>query len=217
MPVSDLHRQVAAIALGVAARHGFALAGGNALMSHEVIDRPTSDVDLFTDDEHGVEAAAGDVEDALTAAGFEVDCQDKTGGLADIFPGMGEGLAEWIVTAPGGEQVQVQMSYFARARRPVVMEIGPVLDLDDVAAGKTCALAGRALPRDYIDVAALLRHYSTDGLMALARKMDPGLAPAEFADAVRRLDGMQDSVLARYGLTAGQVAWVRGQFADWPR
>ena len=42
MPVSDLHRQVAAVALAAAAEHGFALGGGNALLAHGVISRPTA-------------------------------------------------------------------------------------------------------------------------------------------------------------------------------
>jgi hypothetical protein len=33
MPVSDLHREVAAVALRAAARHGFALSGGSALIA----------------------------------------------------------------------------------------------------------------------------------------------------------------------------------------
>jgi microcompartment protein CcmL/EutN len=65
MPVSDLHRQVAAVALAAAAGHGFALGGGNALLAHGVISRPTQDVDLFTDQERGVQAAADAVEAAL--------------------------------------------------------------------------------------------------------------------------------------------------------
>lgn len=73
MPVSALHHQVAAIALGAAARHGFALGGGNALLAHGVITRATQDVDLFTDQEHGVEAAAGAVESALRKAGFRAE------------------------------------------------------------------------------------------------------------------------------------------------
>jgi hypothetical protein len=32
MPVSDLHREVAGVALRAAARYGFALGGGNALL-----------------------------------------------------------------------------------------------------------------------------------------------------------------------------------------
>ena len=140
MPVSELHREVAAIALRAAAPHGFALGGGNALIAHGIIERPTQDVNVFSDIEGGVEAAAGAVAAALREAGFGTERRDKTGGLADIFYGMGEGLAEWIVTAPGGEQMMLQMAYFDRARRPVIMDIGPVLDLEDVIGGKVCAL-----------------------------------------------------------------------------
>jgi hypothetical protein len=44
MPVSELHAQVATIALGAAAGHGFALGGGNALIAHGIITRRTEDV-----------------------------------------------------------------------------------------------------------------------------------------------------------------------------
>jgi hypothetical protein len=119
MPVSEFHGQVAAIALHAAAPHGFALGGGNALIAHGIVDRFTQDVDVFSDEEGGVEAAADAVEAALRDAGFGTERRDKTGGLTDVFYGMGEGLAEWIVIAPGGEQMMLQMAYFDRARRPV--------------------------------------------------------------------------------------------------
>lgn len=99
MPLGELHRQVASIVLRAAARHGFALAGGCALIAHGLIDRPTEDVDLVTDDEHGLQAAAAAAEASQRAAGFEAERQDNTAGLAEVFPGMGEGLAEWIITA----------------------------------------------------------------------------------------------------------------------
>ncbi len=41
MPVSEMHARVASIALAAAAVHGFALGGGNALLAHGVISRPT--------------------------------------------------------------------------------------------------------------------------------------------------------------------------------
>jgi hypothetical protein len=62
MPVDEFHRAVAATALRAAARYGFALGGGNALIAYGIIDRPTQDVDLVTNREHGVRAAAGAVE-----------------------------------------------------------------------------------------------------------------------------------------------------------
>ena len=217
MPVSELHRQVTTIALRAAAEHGFALGGGNALLAHGVTSRPTQDVDLFTNQEHGVVAAAKAVEAALRGAGFEPERRDETAGLADIFPGMGEGMAEWIVTAPAGRQMMLQMAYFERGREPVIMDIGPVLDLEDVAGGKVCALAGRVEPRDYADTAAALERYSPAQLIGFARRLDPGLSGRDFADAGRRLDQMDDEVFAAVGLSRHDVTRLRQRFADWPR
>ena len=86
MALSDLHRQVATLALTAAARHGFALGGGNALLAHGLTTRPTQDVDLFTDQEHGVEAAAAPVDVALAAAGLQAAREDSDAERADLFP-----------------------------------------------------------------------------------------------------------------------------------
>jgi Nucleotidyl transferase AbiEii toxin, Type IV TA system len=217
MPINELHREVATVALRAAAPHGFALGGGNALIAHGIIQRPTEDVDVFSDIEGGVEAAADAVESGLRDAGFGTERQDKTAGLADIFEGMGEGLAEWIVTAPDGEQMLLQMAYFDRARKPVTMDVGPVLDLEDVVGGKVCALASRAEPRDYLDTAAAMEHYSIDQMIGFAKRLDPGLTDRDFADAGRQLDRWRDGIFAPFGLSAGEIAAVRERFAAWPR
>ena len=88
------------------------------MIAHGIVDRLTEDVDLFTNDEAGVAAAADGVEAALRDAGLKPERQDKTAGLADIFPGMGDGLAEWIVTAPGGEQMMLQMALLRPVPQP---------------------------------------------------------------------------------------------------
>jgi hypothetical protein len=217
MPVSDLHRRVAAVALAAAREHGFALGGGNALLAHGIISRPTQDVDLFTDQEHGVPAAADTVEAALRDAGFEVESLDQAGGLSDMFPDIGEGLAEWIVTAPGGEQMLLQLAYFERGRDPVVMDLGPVLDLEDAVGGKVSALASRAEPRDYADVAAALDRYSMAELIGLARRLDPALTGEDFAHAGLRLDRMDDRTFTEIGLSQRDVAVLRDRFTAWPR
>jgi len=82
MPASGLHRQIAALALAAAGEHGFALGGGNALLAHGVISRPTQDAGLFTGQEHGVQAAAGFVEAALRGAGFRPERQDQAAGCS---------------------------------------------------------------------------------------------------------------------------------------
>jgi hypothetical protein len=217
MPVSELHGQVAAIALRAAAAYGFALGGGNALIAHGIIDRSTQDVDVFSDEEGAVEAAADAVEAALRDEGLGTERRDKTAGLSDIFYGMGEGLAEWIITARSGEQMMLQMAYFDRTRSPIIMDVGPVLDLEDVIGGKVCALASRAEPRDYVDTAAALRRYSIEEMIGFARRLDPGLTDQDFADAGKRLDQWGDGVFAPFGLSSPDIAALRERFADWPR
>jgi hypothetical protein len=217
VPVSEFHGQVAAIALRAAAPHGFALGGGNALIAHGVIDRATQDVDVFSDEQGGVAAAADAVDDALREAGFGTERRDETASLADIFYGIGEGLAEWIVTAPSGEQMLLQLAYFDRARKPVLMDVGPVLDLEDVVGGKMCALASRVEPRDYVDVAAALGRYSREQMISFARRLDPGLTDSDFADAAGRLDQWGDRVFALFRLSPEDVALLRERFASWPR
>jgi hypothetical protein len=217
MPLDELHRRVATIALRVANRYGFALGGGNALIAHGLISRPTQDVDLFTNEEAGVEAAAGSVEAALRNAGFETEREDAAAGLADMFEGMDEGLAEWTVTASDGQQIMLQMAYFDRTSQPVTMDVGPVLSLADVVGGKVCALAGRAEPRDYIDTAAALKRYSIRDAIGLARRLDPGLEDRDFADAARRLDQWGDGIFTPFGLSPADVAALREAFRDWPR
>jgi Nucleotidyl transferase AbiEii toxin, Type IV TA system len=217
VPIDELQREVATIALAAAAGHGFALAGGNALIAHGIIDRPTDDVDLFSDQEAGVAAVAQAVEDALREEGFQAERRDTADGLGDVFDGMGGGLAEWIITAPGGQQTMLQMAYFDRNHGPVTMDVGPVLDLEDLAGWKVCALASRIEPRDYVDTAAVLKHYTADQLIGFAKRLDPGLDDRDFADAGRRLDRMPDGVFTRYGLRPKDVATLRKRMAAWPR
>ncbi len=174
-------------------------------------------MDLFTNHEHSVEAAADMVEAALCDAGFDTERIDKTSGLADIFPGMGEGLAEWIITAPGGRQMALQMAYFDRSRGPVTMDIGPVLDLEDVIGGKVCALASRSYERDYVDTAAALARYSAEQVIGFARRLDPGLDDRDFAEAGQRLDQMPDEAFTPFGLGRRDVVRLRERFAEWPR
>jgi len=111
----------------------------------------------------------------------------------------------------------LQMAYFDRSRGPVTMDVGPVLDLEDVVGGKVCALASRAYDRDYVDTAAALGRYSVAQVIGFARRLDPGLEDRDFSDAGRRLDRMDDEVFVRFGLGPQDVAVLRARFAAWPR
>lgn len=216
------HRQVAEIILSAASGYLVALGGGNALLAHEVTDRPTQDIDVFFGRINELADATPAIEAALEAAGYSVTPADTAEGLADIWDEAGEGLAEWEVTTPDGEHVvQVQAGHFEVLARPVtVTGIGPVLALDDIAGHKACAMATRAASRDFIDIAALQEYqaaYRWAKLIELARERDPGLELADFTDAVCRLDRMADGRFTTLLPHGRDTAWLRQHFSDWPR
>jgi hypothetical protein len=82
MPIQAIHRRLARTALLAAGRYGVALAGGNALLAHQIIDRYTDDVDLFVPEEGaGFRAAASAVATALRDAGYQLTPVDRFGEL----------------------------------------------------------------------------------------------------------------------------------------
>ncbi|MBV1850862.1 nucleotidyl transferase AbiEii/AbiGii toxin family protein [Catellatospora sp. NEAU-YM18] len=210
-----MQHDVARIALSVARAHGFALGGGHALNLYGIVHRGTEDVDLFTDVDGGVRAAGALVAAALADAGLHVTTYGDD--LGEVFDGLDDELVEFEVTR-GAAVMRLTLARFDRERGPVVMDVGPVLHLDDVLGGKVAALAARAEPRDYVDVAGAQRRYDRQQLIELAQRADPTLTGDDFAAAMRRLDRLDDSVWQHlYGLSPQACAAVRAAFADWPR
>jgi hypothetical protein len=210
--VETFYRDVAKVALTVATKHGFVLGGGVAWLVNGLVDRPTEDVDLFTDTAGGVAAAAGEVTTALTAAGYRVIREEGD----ELFAGMDEDLQEFVVSADG-RALRLTLCRLDRRRAPVVMDLGPVMHLDDLIATKVAALVNRREVRDYIDVAAALELYPLSRVLELARAADPAIDPADVADAGRYLDRLDDARFALYGMDAPQIAELRERLAQWPR
>jgi hypothetical protein len=210
--VTDFFRDVARIALAVAGKHGFVLGGGVAWLVNGLVQRPTEDVDLFTDTADGVAAAADEVTAALIAAGYSV-ARETTD---ELFDGMDDNLREFLV-AGGGRALRLTLCRLDRGRAPVVMDVGPVMHLDDLVATKVAALVSRREVRDYIDVAAALDRYPLARVLALAKVADPGIEADDLADAGRYLDRLDDARFAVYGLGPAEVAVLRDRLATWPR
>ena len=212
LTVDDFYRDVARIALAVATKHGFVLGGGVAWLVNGLVRRHTEDVDLFTDTAGAVEAAAGEVTAALTAAGYRVVREQGD----ELFAGMGADIQEFLVAAPD-RALRLTLCRLDRRRAPVVMDLGPVMHLDDLVATKVAALVNRREVRDYIDVAAALERYPLPRVLELARAADPALDPEDVAGAGRYLDRLDDARFARYGLGPDEIARLRQRLTEWPR
>ncbi|HET6484027.1 MAG TPA: nucleotidyl transferase AbiEii/AbiGii toxin family protein [Actinoplanes sp.] len=210
--VDDFYADVARVALAVATKHGFVLGGGFAWLVNGLVKRPTEDVDLFTDTAGGVAAAAGEVALALRAAGYRVVREEGD----ELFAGMDEDLREFLV-ATDDRALRLTLCRLDRHQTPVVMELGPVMHLDDLVATKVAALVNRREVRDYIDIAAALEHYPLALLLELGARADPALDPEDVADAGRYLDRLDDARFALYGLDVRQIRELRQRLAHWPR
>jgi hypothetical protein len=159
-----------------------------------------------------VAAAAGEVAAALTAAGYRVVREEGD----ELFDGMSADLQEFLVTTTD-RALRLTLCRLDRHRAPVVMDLGPVMHLDDLVATKVAALVNRREVRDYIDVAAALERYPLPRILELAHAADPALDPEDVAEAGRYLDRLDDARFARYGLGAQQIARLRERLAQWPR
>jgi hypothetical protein len=66
-------------------------------------------------------------------------------------------------------------------------------------------------------VAAALSRYSRAELVELGLQADPALTDDEIAEAMQRLDRLDDVVFTLYQRTPEQIADLRASFAEWPR
>ena len=207
------YTDVARVALAVAERHGFVLGGGFAWLINGLVERPTEDVDLFTDTDGAAGAAADAVCAALREAGYTVH-EEEADDLLELFAGFDQ--REFTV-GDGTRTVRLTLSRLDRRQSPVMMDVGPVMHLDDLIATKVAALVNRREVRDYIDVAAALERYSVDELLELARRQDPALEDDDIVAAGRYLDRLDDGRFTFYGLDATRIAALRARLAAWPR
>ena len=77
------------------------------------------------------------------------------------------------------------------------------------------ALWGRARPRDYFDVAALIDHYSRDQLLTIAAAKDSGFTPTTFIDALRAIKRLQQPDWAEDGISEVDAERLRALFDEW--
>jgi hypothetical protein len=217
--IDPFYYRVARIALSAAAEHGFALGGGLALVARGVLERPTQDVDLFSDRDDNVRLAADLVRSALEADGIAVVVEESDSDLADLIGDLDEYMVELIAyrDAADEEGVRLSLGHLSRLRSPEWLDIGPVLHMDDLRAWKVAALVARAEPRDFIDVAVFLADHTAHELLAGARRVDPGIEEADIAAVGGRLARIPDWELANYGLNGDAISVLRQRFAAWPQ
>lgn len=140
--VAPFHEKVARIALHSADRYGFVLGGGLALILLRVVNRPTADIDLFGPEPSRVADAAAAVRAALQEAGIRVTDEHADSDLATVIDGLDYFMAELVAYPDDGDEgaVRVSLAHLGRTINPVVLDVGPVMAMQDLMAWKVAAL-----------------------------------------------------------------------------
>ena len=202
MPLSDIQLRVATIVLALAEADEFALAGGAALVIHEVVDRGTKDLDCFGPSTAAVNALIDPAIAALTAQGMSIEVMISNDGFAKLFVNDGPNLT------------QLDIGFDPADHESVPSIVGPLRDLRDLAGDKLLALFSRAAPRDFIDIAGLLHRFSKGELCAIASNKDSGFNLDVLADAFGMLPSY-DRDDEYPGLADEEYAALLEVFADW--
>ncbi len=202
MSLSDLQQRVAALVFSLAEADGFSLAGGGALIAHDVVDRTTRDLDCSGPSRNAVDRLWPAIRDRLLGEGLEVDVRQSDHGFAKIS-----------VTDPAtGATTQVDVGFDPATHPSVEMSIGPVRALDDLAGDKLLALFGRAAPRDFVDVHGLRARFTRRTLESLAARKDLGFNLAVLRDAFGVLDSLPRSA---FEVDDATFALMRAEFHGW--
>lgn len=200
------HRRLAEIGLAAIAKFGFVLAGGYAISANGMGNRPSEDVDLFTNraDPDQFASAVDRLRDAYRAAALQVEDER----IRPTF-------AEFHVTDPTtAEASSVQLGLDFRAFPPATLDVGPVLDPRDAVGSKMSALWSRG----YIDIDTVIQsgQFSRNDVLAIADHFEAAPLNRPTLAARFREAGRHDAhAFARYGVNAEERDELVANFTQW--
>jgi predicted nucleotidyltransferase component of viral defense system len=149
------HLRVLLDGLPVFERYGLVLAGGYAFRAHEILHRPSQDLDFATRDDTPLPEIAEHVRNAFQSAGYRVGLVEATGRYARLtlrLPGSGEELEmDLLKEALDPSFVTVQVTAVTSVR---------ALSLEDTVGLKARAWHDRFVIRDIIDLHAAASTFS---------------------------------------------------------
>ncbi len=160
----------------------FYLTGGTALAHFYLHHRRSEDLDFFTAIPDVILPFSLNLEKHLKSLGLSVQ---RRRGLDSFVE---------LLAAKGDDSTLIHLAHDAAFRFDPAGQFPEypqvkVDDLVDIASNKLLALFGRAALRDFIDVYFLVNQagFSTDRLMELAQKKDPGFDLYWFGIALERI------------------------------
>ncbi|MEU9579881.1 nucleotidyl transferase AbiEii/AbiGii toxin family protein [Streptomyces chilikensis] len=159
MRLPDLHARLLADVLALGSPYPLVITGGYGVQAHELLARPSQDLDVATENPAPMDDIVRDLADGLTARGWRIE-------VIETAP-----LSARLTAADAaGQECEVDILKEVFTRPPAVCAYGPVLSEEDVIGTKVRALAERGAPRDALDVFAASRRWTTSDLEEFGRR-----------------------------------------------
>lgn len=186
---------------------GFMLAGGGALIAHEITSRPTDDVDAFV-----VATTAQRFADAVSRAVAAF----RSEGWTVLVDRQVQEFAH-LTVSDAREAVAVDLGVDWFAYPSVNLDIGAVISLHDAVASKIGAAFSRGEIRDFLDVDSIRGNagFTDVELIAMAKDRDPGFDTRMFAQALIAASLWSEVRAAKYGVSAVEWEGVAQRLARW--
>jgi Nucleotidyl transferase AbiEii toxin, Type IV TA system len=208
------HLRVLLDGLPVFERYGLLLAGGYAFRAHEILHRPSQDLDFATRDNTPLPEIAAQVQRAFQRAGYSVR----------LVEAASPRYARLVLQLPGsGEELEMDLLKEVLGPRWVTVQVTPAASVRAVSLEDTVGLKARAwhdrfVIRDIIDLHSVAGTFSYADLENLARRHDPDLDLEAIQDHLAGVSVFADEDFAEYGLDGPTIAnlrtWVTGWYDD---
>ncbi|MFG2439827.1 nucleotidyl transferase AbiEii/AbiGii toxin family protein [Streptomyces sp. NPDC048508] len=202
----ELHARLLADVITIGSPYPLVLTGGYAVRAHRLVDRPSQDLDVATENPAPMTDIAAALRLGLEARGWQVRSLE-TAPLS----------ARFTVSDPTtGQECEVDILKENFWGPIAHSSYGPVLAEEDVIGTKVRALADRGAPRDLIDVFAASSRRSTAELEEFGRRHARGRFDREDLQAnLAGAEWIDDEAFAAYGLDDSAITVLRSWAVEW--
>lgn len=206
------HLRVVLDGLPIFEKFGLRLAGGYAFRAHEILSRPSQDLDFATSSNMPLPEVAAQVQEAFAALGYAVRIDEAGVRSARLHLR----LPVWQ------DELEVDLLKEALEPRWLTVEVGAAahlqaVSLDDAVGMKARAWHDRFVPRDIINLHAVAAtgSFSCVDIESLGRRHAPELDLEVLLEHLSGVGAWADRAFQAYGLDEQAISDLRRWVTEW--